>query len=115
MGVCQKPTKPIKNNPNFKPPIMRRTTTQQLHTSTYYEGQLKRRSEIEQNIMFNKLLKEKEKKLEKKRTLLENKKNDNENIQNEKNENKNIENEKKEEEKKEEEIIENEKKNKDKK
>ena len=114
MGVCQKPTKPIKNNPNFKPPIMRRTTTQQLHTSTYYEGQLKRRSEIEQNIMFNKLLKEKEKKLEKKRTLLENKKNDNENIQNEKNENKNIENEKKEEEKKEEEIIENEKKNKDK-
>ena len=78
MGVCQKPTKPIKNNPNFKPPIMRRTTTQQLHTSTYYEGQLKRRSEIEQNIIFNKLLKEKEKKLEKKRTLLENKKNDNE-------------------------------------
>ena len=92
MGVCQKPTKPGKNNQNYIKPIFGRTISQQLHTSTYYEGQFKRIKEIQQNMIVNKLLKEKEKKLEKKRTLLE--KNKEENIENENKEEENIENEK---------------------
>ena len=93
MGACQQPTKPGKNNQNLLKPMMRRAISQQLHTSTYYEGQFKRIKEMQQNIIFNKLLKEKEKKLEKKKNKEQNK-----------------ENEKKEEEKKEEEKIEKEKK-----
>ena len=73
MGACQQPTKPGKNNPNLLKPMMRRAISQQLHTSTYYEGQFKRIKEMQQNIIFNKLLKEKEKKLEKKKNSEKNK------------------------------------------
>ena len=68
MGVCQQPKKPGKNNINY---VHSYRHNGQSHTSTYYHGQIKHKQEIENNKIFNQLIKEKEKKLEKQKTLKE--------------------------------------------
>ena len=70
MGVCQQPKKPGKNKENhFQPTTIHR----QFHTTMYYQGRINREKEIENNKIFDSLLKEKEKKLKKKESLGEKK------------------------------------------
>ena len=78
MGVCQQPKKPGKNKDSY----FQNTIHRQHHTTNYYQGQINRKKEIENNILFDTLLKEKEKKLKKKESLIDKKeeeKNQNEN------------------------------------
>ena len=105
MGVCQQPKKPGKNKDSH----FQTTIHRQLHTTNYYQGQINMKKEIENNKIFDTLLKEKEKEkknLKKKESLKDKKeeeKNPNDNKE-EKKEELNKEEKKIEEEEKKEEI-----------